>query len=96
MRERAGEDFEMAKRLAPDDPSTYWVRGQAFQLLKDTPAALVAYIRALELETNLHLKVSRRNQLKGPESLVQDVLCQNPDEPAALRLRALIDRARQP
>jgi tetratricopeptide (TPR) repeat protein len=96
LRERARQDFEMARRLAPDDPSTYWVRGQALQLLKDNSAALATYIQALELEHDLRLKVSRRNQLRGPESLVDEVLRENPNEPAALRLRALINRARQP
>jgi tetratricopeptide (TPR) repeat protein len=96
MRELARQDFATAQRLAPDDPSTYWVRGQASQLLQETHEALVAYIRALELEHDLRVKVSRRNQIRGPENLVKEVLSHNPYDRDALLLRALIDQANQP
>jgi serine/threonine protein kinase len=94
LRRQASEDLHKAFALAPDDPSTHWVRAQAFELLRDTPNAMSAYIRALELEHDLQEKVSRRNQLKAPTDLVDRVLKKDPNHPAALRLSTLIARAR--
>jgi serine/threonine protein kinase/tetratricopeptide (TPR) repeat protein len=96
LRRSLGLDLEKALVLAPDDPSTSWVRGQTFRLLKETPSALAAYTRALELEVNLQDKLSRRNQLTDPKTLVKEVLEEDPENPAALRLRELISRASQP
>ena len=92
----AHEDFDQAMALAPDDPSTWWVRGQMFQLLNDAPEALAAYTHALDLLSDLQDKVSWRNQVEGPRQLVQEVLAKNPNDPAALRLSEQLDRASKP
>ncbi|HVS34258.1 MAG TPA: protein kinase [Gemmataceae bacterium] len=96
MLEGAREDFDKALALAPNDPSTWWVRGQMFQLLNDAPDAIVAYSRALDLLSDVQDMVSWRNQLDDPRRLVHEVLTQNPHDRNALHLSEQLDRAGQP
>jgi tetratricopeptide (TPR) repeat protein len=96
LQQEAGEDLAKAIELAPEDPSTHWVRGQAFDLMGDTSKALAAFTRALEREDDLQEKVSRRNQLEIPRRLVKQVLETSPQDPAARRLSELIERAGKP
>jgi serine/threonine protein kinase len=95
QRDAAG-DLAKANDLAADDPSTHWVRGQAFVLMGETTKALTAFIRALELEHDFQEKVSRRNQLDIPRRLVEKVLEKNRGEGTALRLAELIERVSKP
>jgi tRNA A-37 threonylcarbamoyl transferase component Bud32/tetratricopeptide (TPR) repeat protein len=94
--ESVDEDFAKANALAPNDPSTWWVRGQVLQLSAKVPEALAAYTHALDLTTDLQDKVSMRNQLEDPKRLVREVLAKNPNDPDALRLAERIDRAGKP
>jgi tetratricopeptide (TPR) repeat protein len=86
---RAERDSQKAGELAPDDPSTYWVRGRALQLLGHREQAVDAYARALILEDRLQERISRRHQLDDVADLIDAVLRDRPGDAAALSLRGL-------
>ncbi len=65
MQAEAIADLNVAIKLAPDDPSTHWVRGQAFALLGKIAEAVKAYTQAVRLDKDLQRRISRRNQLAG-------------------------------
>jgi tetratricopeptide (TPR) repeat protein len=82
-------DLDKAMELAPNDPSTYWVRGQTLSLFREKKAdALRAYDRALELDDRLFERVSRRNQLQDVLRFTADSLREDQSDREALAVRA--------
>lgn len=67
LRAEALADSDRALRLSPDDPSTYWSRGDLLVLLGRDSEALPAFARAFELEEKLLEKLSRRDHLNEVE-----------------------------
>jgi serine/threonine protein kinase len=94
LRGRADQDLRRAAELAPYDPSTYWVRGEALRVLGQRAAALDAYAHAIVLDERLQERVSRRNLLKNVDALVQEVRQGDPGNNDAQALRPLIRLAR--
>ena len=94
LRHDAGADLAKALDLAPDDPSTHWVRGQAFVLLGDTSKALAAFTRAIELEDPSSREDQPAKPVRRPQRRsVKRVLETKPGDPAAKKLYELIERA---
>ena len=80
----ADSDTTLAK--APTYPVTYWSRGDLMRYLERHDEAVAAYTRALELETNVHDKFSRRVALDQLSTYLEK-LPQN--EPTAALLAAI-------
>jgi tetratricopeptide (TPR) repeat protein len=87
-------DLNEAIKLAPDDASTHWVRGQTFALLGKISEAVKAYTQALVLDKDLQKRISRRNQLAAARELALQALKAKPGDPDAAQLLKLADQAR--
>jgi tetratricopeptide (TPR) repeat protein len=74
VRARALQDSQKAEDVAHGDPSIFWPRGELFQLLGRTRAALEAYSLWLELEEDILALIARRTGVAGLYLLAKELL----------------------
>jgi tetratricopeptide (TPR) repeat protein/tRNA A-37 threonylcarbamoyl transferase component Bud32 len=84
------EDFRRAEEKAPNNPVTFWAKGELYALLGQEAEALEAYARGLELEDQLQKMISRRDVLNQAAKFVDQILAKQPKQPNAWAVRALI------
>jgi serine/threonine protein kinase len=91
LRARAMKDSARSLQTARDDPSTFWPRAQLLALFGQSPEALDAYARGLELEENLLEKLSRGHYVVEADDYAQKQARQNRDRPGAEARAVLAD-----